>query len=148
MFLLDTDHFTFLLKPKEPESSRLRRRMDAYPPESFFVSIVTCHEQLMGWNSFLRENERRRSASGVVRSFDMLRGLLASYAVYNVLPFDSAASAEFARLRGLNTVGTADRRIAAIALARGFVVLTRNTKDFERVPGLRVEDWTRTLDDA
>ncbi len=41
-------------------------------------------------------------------------------------------------------IGTMDLRIASIALARGFTVLTRNLVDFERVPGLAVEDWTRS----
>ena len=35
-----------------------------------------------------------------------------------------------------------DLKIAAIALAYDAIVLTRNLKDFSRVPGLRVEDWT------
>jgi tRNA(fMet)-specific endonuclease VapC len=34
-----------------------------------------------------------------------------------------------------------DLKIAAIALTRDATVLTRNLKDFSRVPGLRVEDW-------
>jgi tRNA(fMet)-specific endonuclease VapC len=41
-------------------------------------------------------------------------------------------------------IGTVDLRIASIALARGFTVLTRNLVDFERVPGLAAEDWTRS----
>ena len=39
-------------------------------------------------------------------------------------------------------VGTMDLRIASIALSRGLTVLTRNLRDFRRVPGLLAEDWT------
>ncbi len=60
-----------------------------------------------------------------------------------VLKFDSAAAAQFQHLRSLRLrVGTMDLRIAAIALAHDAAVLTRNIKDFSRVPNLRAEDWT------
>ena len=38
-------------------------------------------------------------------------------------------------------VGANDLRIAAIALENDATVVTRNTRDFERVPGLRIENW-------
>jgi tRNA(fMet)-specific endonuclease VapC len=45
------------------------------------------------------------------------------------------------RKQGVRT-GTMDLRIASIALSHDFTVFTRNTVDFGKVIGLRVEDWT------
>jgi tRNA(fMet)-specific endonuclease VapC len=80
----------------------------------------------------------------VVRGYSMLARILRQFAKAPVLPFDAAAAAEFDELRahGLR-VGVMDLRIASTALSRGFVLLTRNTADFARVPGLVIEDWTR-----
>ena len=73
----------------------------------------------------------------------MFQEILADFARMNVLPFDSQAAETFAELRRSGVrVGTMDLRIGSIALVRSLTVLTRNTVDFERIPGLRVEDWT------
>ncbi|MEL6903712.1 MAG: type II toxin-antitoxin system VapC family toxin, partial [Cyanobacteria bacterium J06606_4] len=39
-------------------------------------------------------------------------------------------------------VGTMDLRIAATALSNNLTLLTRNMKDFDKVPNLHTEDWT------
>ena len=62
------------------------------------------------------------------------------------LPFDDRAAEEYARIRAaLATAGRmidqADLMIAAIARRHGMTVVTHNTRDFGRVPGLRIEDW-------
>jgi tRNA(fMet)-specific endonuclease VapC len=57
--------------------------------------------------------------------------------------FDASASAVFDGLGSRRLrVNTMDLRIASIALSRGLVLLTRNSVDFARVPGLAMEDWT------
>jgi tRNA(fMet)-specific endonuclease VapC len=58
------------------------------------------------------------------------------------LPFDEEAAARFLKLRkqGLR-IGTMDLRIACIVMEHNAVLLTRNTKDFEQVPGLKFENW-------
>lgn len=65
---------------------------------------------------------------------------------YGSLSFDDAAALVFGRIRaGLAQAGTPigpyDLQIAAIALTHDLIVITHNTAEFFRIPGLRVEDW-------
>jgi tRNA(fMet)-specific endonuclease VapC len=60
-----------------------------------------------------------------------------------VLPFSEVAATHYADLKAtLWRIGTQDLRIAAIALACGGVVVTRNHAHFGQVPGLPPDDWT------
>ncbi len=140
MFLLDTDHIVILQEMTRPEFTRLAERMADYLFEDFFVAIVSFHEQVRGWNTYIH---RAKAPSGVVHAYHMFQGILANFASMQVLPFDDAAANIFQSLRKQGVrIGTMDLRIAATALAHGFRVLTRNTVDFEQVPGLVTEDWT------
>src|SRR5207237_6651618 len=62
------------------------------------------------------------------------------------LPFDDRAAEEYGRIRAhlasLGTpIGPNDLMIAAIARANGLTLVTHNTVEFSRVPGLQLEDW-------
>lgn len=60
-----------------------------------------------------------------------------------MLTYTKADMARFRELKALRlNVGPNDLRIAAIALGYGAMVVTRNMRDFERIPGLRCEDWS------
>ena len=65
---------------------------------------------------------------------------------YRSLPFDDAAAFEFGNLYAhLKTLGTLigpwDLMIASIALANKLILVTHNTREFSRGPGLTLEDW-------
>ena len=65
-----------------------------------------------------------------------------------VLDFDSACAEQFGRLQGdlLRhgiTISVADVMIASAALVHNLTLVTHNTADYQRIPGLRLEDWLR-----
>ena len=62
------------------------------------------------------------------------------------LPFDDLAAEEYGKTRADlasqgTPIGPNDLMIASIALANGLTVVTHNTSEFSRVPGLKIEDW-------
>ena len=72
-----------------------------------------------------------------------LEAILANLTVINFEMTDARQAAEIrAELHAAGTpIGVHDILIAAQARARGLVMVTSNTREFERVPGLRVENW-------
>jgi tRNA(fMet)-specific endonuclease VapC len=64
------------------------------------------------------------------------------YAAYHIVAFDTAAASRFDDLRRTKIrVGTADLKIAAVALVNNALLLTANRQDFEQVPGIRFANW-------
>ncbi len=70
-----------------------------------------------------------------------IQSLLDAFALeIPVLPFDEAAARVYAKLPYQR--GSYDRRIAAHALSRGLILITRNTRDFADIAELKYEDWS------
>jgi tRNA(fMet)-specific endonuclease VapC len=141
MYLIDTDCLSILQRQTPPEFARLRSRMGAHPREHFFLSIVSFHEQALGWTTYL---SRAKDPRGTIRAYEMLALILRDFNSYPVLAFDQLASDTFEQMRQQRVrLATMDLRIASTALSRRMTVITRNTADFRKVPGLSVEDWTQ-----
>jgi len=137
-YLLDTDHIP-LVHRKGEGGRHIEERLANVPTDSVFVSIISYEEQTRGWCA---ELAGRRSFGQQEAIYSELARMLDLYCATPILHFDSASVSEFHRLWLLRLrVGTMDLKIAAIALANDAVLLTRNSSDFSRVPGLRIEDW-------
>ena len=139
--LLDTDHADLLQRPDAAEHDALVGAVAAARDDGrgVAVSIVSFGEQTKGAVAGINRGD------DPVRRYHTLARLQEWYAAQAVLGFDDDAAAAFDRLRPEvpRAVKTMDLRIAAVALANGLTLLTRNVRDFERVPGLIFEDWTR-----
>jgi tRNA(fMet)-specific endonuclease VapC len=138
MLVLDTDHMS-LLEWGGRNSPALRERLADVDPEQVTTTIINYEEQMRGWTAYIA---RAKSADQEVEAYQRLRRHLDNYRQIAILDDDRRAAAEFQRLRRARVrIGTMDLKIAAIVLSRDATLLSRNLADFERVPGLKVEDW-------
>ena len=139
MYLLDTDHMS-LLERGGPAVEPLRQRLAAVPATDIGTTVISYEEQLRGW---LAQIAQVASVSAQTDHYRQLQNQLRNYCALPLLPFDERAVNEFQRLWVTRIrIGTMDLKIAAIVLANDATLLTRNRRDFERVPGLRLEDWS------
>jgi len=135
--VLDTNHFRELRERSEV-GLRLQSRIDANRAETFSC-IVAAEESLNGWIGFLR---RHRAGLDQLSGYERLHACLDSLHKLTILPFDREAALIFHSLeRQRLRVGAMDLKIASICIAHDATLLSRNLVDFEKVPGLRVENW-------
>ncbi len=141
MLVLDTDLITHIQVGAGEVYERLTERLEAVSATEWVgVPIISFEEQARGW---LAQIAKAKDAERLILAYRRLHTLLNDYARRKVLDFDAPAAKTFQQLRKAKVrIGTMDLRIAAIALANDAVLLSRNLRDFAKVPGLRVEDWT------
>lgn len=136
MYILDTDTLTRLHAgyPKVVEQAR------RVPDADVVTTIVTKVELLRGRFDFLL---KAAHGADLLRAQDWLFKTERLLAQLKILPLDAAAATEFDRLRvaGLRKVGRADLLISSIAIAHRAIVVTRNQRDFQRVPHLALANW-------
>ena len=139
MYLLDSDHLS-MLERGGAEGVRIRDRLRAVGHDDVATTIINYEEQTRGWMARL---SRSTQPERQMRDYAELKRLLNNYCRIAVVEFNEIAVEEFTRLRQeVVRIGTMDLKIAAIALANDATVITRNLRDFSRVPDLRFEDWS------
>jgi tRNA(fMet)-specific endonuclease VapC len=113
LFVLDTDTLVLFQQGHEV----VCRRVLSHTIEELAISVITVEEQLSGWYTLLR---RAKSVETLER-----------------------AIGEFQRLKAQKLgVKHMDLRIAAITVEHAGTLVTRNTRDFQRISGLAIEDWS------
>ncbi|MBL8706413.1 MAG: type II toxin-antitoxin system VapC family toxin [Rhodospirillales bacterium] len=129
-FLLDTN-ICIHIRQRRPPS--VLERFARLAPGAACLSVITYGELLYG----VAKSRERARATGLLRELVEL---------LPVLPLPSAAAETYGAIRAAleakgQSIGGNDLWIAAHARAEGLTLVTNNTREFDRVEGLKVENW-------
>ena len=139
MIVLDTNYISLFQYPETPRATALREQLLASPDRDIVTTAITPEEQMRGWLAAIHGQQEVRQQ---VKFYDRLVGLFRFFADWRILPFDEQAADQFRSLRAHRVrIGTMDLKIASIVLVHQATLLSSNLRDFQKVPGLRVEDW-------
>lgn len=128
-YLLDTNILSSLIKDPQGAVTKRLAQLDA---DAICTSIVVACE--------LRYGAAKRGSVALTQRVEDLLGAI------EVMPFDGDADRQYAEIhatleRAGQTIGANDLLIAAHARTLDLTLVTHNLREFERVPGLRLEDW-------
>ena len=131
-YLFDTNLWIQLLKKR---ASSARKRVDSLEPAEILTCSIVKAEL---WRGALKYDDPGQRMAHVN----------AALSPYRSLPFDDAAARHYADIRHHlesrgESIGPNDLKIAAICLAHDLTIVTGNVREFRRVPGLQVEDWSQ-----
>lgn len=130
MYLLDTNTCIYFMKGTYP---KLTEKLFSLDPSCLLISAVTVFELEYGAEKS-RWGEKTRQQLALFLS------------PFTILPFDASDALMAGRIRGQlqrqgTPIGPYDVLIAAQGVARGIPIVTHNTGEFSRVPGILLEDW-------
>ena len=131
LYLLDTNILSYFIKGINPA---LTRRMAKATQAQTIVTSVNCRAELRYGQGLMAQDDKRRTL------VDLLLLELPA------LPWTTAAADSYGEIKALLKrrgipIGEMDTQIAAHALAEDLILVTHNTRHFDKVPGLKVEDW-------
>ena len=129
-YLLDTNICIYAINGRDPN---LTKKLLTILPDDIAVSSITVGELEYGAAKSKWGNRTRQTMYAFLSNF-------------SILPFDNDDAVCFGNLRASlalagTPIGAYDVMIAAQGLTKGLTVVTHNTGEFSRVPGLKLEDW-------
>lgn len=131
MYLLDTNICIFAIK-KRPEI--VLKKLKEKISDGIYISSLTVAELEFGV-----ENSKRIEKNRIA--------LIKFLSIFNILNFDDTDAIDYGRLKTDlrkqgRIIGPIDMLLAAQALNKELILVTNNVKEFERVKGLKIEDWS------
>jgi tRNA(fMet)-specific endonuclease VapC len=137
LHVLDTDILTLL----QERHVAVQERVASCRPEELAITIISVEEQLSGWYRRLRTAKRPAELAGV---YQRMTTAVQSLSRVQILSYTEQAIQRYEDLRKLKLgVRKMDLRIAAIVLEQAATLVTRNIRDFQGIPGLKIEDWSK-----
>lgn len=135
MYLLDTNTLSELRSGKRGQSQAVRAWADQVQPGQLFISTVTVLEIEIG----IQRLERLSPPQGqAIRSwFEQVRQSFTN----RIVPFSEKTALLCASLHTPDPAPVYDSMIAATALEHGFIVVTRNARDFQRTGVPVLNPW-------
>ena len=129
-YMLDTDICIYIIKRK-PE--QIIKRFEKLSPGDVCLSVVTVSELYAGVEKSAFPERNREALEQFLLPFDIFGYGIEEAKIYGQIR---------AALEKLGTpIGAYDLMIAAHCLCRCFTLITNNSREFERVPGLIIENW-------
>ncbi|MBD2774229.1 type II toxin-antitoxin system VapC family toxin [Iningainema tapete] len=139
LWILDTDTLS-LFQNQHP---LVKQRVNQVSLKEIAVTVITVEEQMRGWLNVIRQSSQEQR---LMWGYLGLRQGVEFFNTIKILDFDQNSASRYAELlRQKIRIGRQDLRIAVIAISNNGILVTRNQRDFSRVPGLQFEDWTITI---
>lgn len=138
MIAFDTDVLTEILLG----NAAFVARATAIPMREQAVPVIVIEEIMRGRLNVIRQAEAGRADAGITRAYELFEETFRDFRRLHILSHTPQAEALYQRWRqqGIR-IATHDLRIAALSVAHAARLISRNRRDFERVPGLMVEFW-------
>ncbi len=137
MIILDTDHVSILQRQSAARERLLAKLDEAI--EMPMTSAITLEEQSRSW---IAEIGRLRDVNDQVNPYRRLVDLFEFFSEWDIVAFCAQSAEQFKDLRASRVrIASTDLKIASIAIVNDALHLTANSRDFEKVPGLRFENW-------
>jgi tRNA(fMet)-specific endonuclease VapC len=135
-FVLDTDTVSLYQR----RHAKVVAAISGHSMDLLALCSVTLEEQISGWSALARTALTPQDQEHAAM---FLTALVVSWNKFALVPLTVSAVTRFEQLvKAKLNVKRNDLRIAAIALELGATIVTRNRRDFGRIPGLAIEDWS------